>query len=64
MTQDMCGRSRCSLSPEQVVQAARVPEDRWKDKENYKPSHNVAPGYNTPVVKRDKQQELGLHTMK
>lgn len=60
----MCGRSRCSLSRQQVIAAARVPDDRWKDKENYTPSHNVAPGHNTPVVKRDKQQELEVHTMK
>ncbi|KAA6417905.1 MAG: hypothetical protein FRX49_12138 [Trebouxia sp. A1-2] len=60
----MCGRSRCSLSRQQVITAACVPDDRWKDKENYTPSHNVAPGHNTPVVKRDKQQELEVHTMK
>ncbi|KAL0044513.1 hypothetical protein WJX82_010311 [Trebouxia sp. C0006] len=60
----MCGRSRCSLSRQQVIAAARVPDDRWKDKENYTPSHNVAPGHNTPVMKRDKQQELEVHTMK
>lgn len=60
----MCGRSRCSLSRQQVIAAACVPDDRWKDKENYTPSHNVAPGHNTPVVKRDKQQKLEVHTMK
>ena len=44
--------------------AAKVPEERWKNRDAYKPSHNVAPGYYTPVIKRDKAQELEVHTMK
>ena len=60
----MCGRSRCSLAPHQVAAAAKIPEERWRNREAYTPSHNVAPGHNTPVVKRDKTQELEVHTMK
>ena len=60
----MCGRSRCSLAPHQVTAAAKVPEERWRNREAYTPSHNVAPGHNTPVVKRDNTQELEVHTMK
>ena len=60
----MCGRSRCSLSRQQVVEAAAASEDNWVGKDNYEPSHNVSPGFSTPVVKRSEEGDLQIHTMK
>jgi len=44
----MCGRSRCTLAPEQVAAASGVPADqlleqggRWINRGRYKPSYNV-----------------------
>lgn len=51
----MCGRSRCTLAPEQVAAAAGIPPDqlqaRWVARERYAPSHNASPGFWTPVVR-------------
>jgi putative SOS response-associated peptidase YedK len=44
----MCGRSRCTLAPERVLQVAGA--SRWVDRERYQPSHNLAPGGWSPVV--------------
>lgn len=51
----MCGRTRVSLAPEEVLQAASgMGAARWRsqaDQDAYQPSHNVAPGSRaTPVV--------------
>jgi putative SOS response-associated peptidase YedK len=44
----MCGRTRVSLAPEQVLRAAGTA--RWVNREAYQPSYNVSPGSPTPVV--------------
>lgn len=46
----MCGRARCSLAPQQAAAAAGVPEERWLDRDLYRPSHNLAPGAYLPTV--------------
>ena len=60
----MCGRSRCTLSRQQVVEAAAVAEEHWVGKEHYEPAQNVSPGFSTPVVKRSEDGDLQIHTMK
>ncbi len=60
----MCGRSRCTLTRQQVVEAAAACEDSWVNKDNYEPAENVSPGFSTPVVKKSEDGVLQLHTMK
>ncbi|EIE23986.1 DUF159-domain-containing protein [Coccomyxa subellipsoidea C-169] len=59
----MCGRARCSLGREQVLAAAGVGEDRWRDYEKFLPKYNLGPGSRTPIVRRDKKGDAELQTM-
>ncbi|KAK9845254.1 hypothetical protein WJX81_001357 [Elliptochloris bilobata] len=59
----MCGRSRVSLQPDEVLAAARVRQENWRDAEQYRPSFNVAPGFRTPVVRQHKEGDIELQTM-
>lgn len=47
----MCGRSRCSLAPEQVCQAAGVAPERWHNRDKYRPTYNMSPGAYAPIEK-------------
>ncbi|KAL4434364.1 hypothetical protein ABPG75_000805 [Micractinium tetrahymenae] len=58
----MCGRSRCSLGEEQVARAAGT--SRWADRQLYRPSHNVAPGAATPVVRVASDGERQVQSMR
>jgi hypothetical protein len=54
----MCGRTRVTLAPEEVAAASGVPQDqlnqgRWVNRDRYRPSFNVQPGFWTPVVRLD-----------
>ncbi|KAK9817878.1 hypothetical protein WJX72_003558 [[Myrmecia] bisecta] len=60
----MCGRSRATLSPQQVTAAAGVPLERWRNSEQYQPSYNVSPGFSTPVVRQSSAGKPELQTMK
>lgn len=60
----MCGRSRCSLAPEEVAARTGVPAERWRDRQAYRPSYNVSPGFATPVIVRGEDGRRCLHTMK
>eukprot|EP00898_Chlorokybus_atmophyticus_P001983 jgi/Chlat1/2786/Chrsp187S02956 len=52
----MCGRTRCTLAPEQVQSATNtnVPPEQWRDMDRYRPSYNVSPGFYAPVVRAEK----------
>ncbi|CAI5971496.1 unnamed protein product [Closterium sp. NIES-64] len=45
----MCGRARCTLSPDAVTRATGARPD-WRDQHLFRPSFNVAPGTFLPVV--------------
>ncbi|CAI5954659.1 unnamed protein product [Closterium sp. NIES-65] len=45
----MCGRARCTLSPDAVTRATGARPD-WRDQHLFHPSFNVAPGTFLPVV--------------
>ncbi|GJP48199.1 hypothetical protein CLOM_g7472 [Closterium sp. NIES-68] len=47
----MCGRARCTLSPDAVTRATGA-RPAWRDQHLYSPSFNVAPGTFLPVVVR------------
>ncbi|XP_047965246.1 abasic site processing protein HMCES-like [Salvia hispanica] len=49
----MCGRGRCTLRPDAIAQACHFNSRpiRHVDIDRYRPSYNVAPGFNVPVVR-------------
>ncbi|XP_057780962.1 uncharacterized protein LOC130999452 isoform X2 [Salvia miltiorrhiza] len=51
----MCGRGRCTLRPDDFSRACHLSSRpvRHIDMDRYRPSYNVAPGFNVPVVRRD-----------
>lgn len=48
----------------QVVAAARVPEERWVDKELYQPSHNLTPGAYIPVLIKGAGGNFAVQSMR
>lgn len=50
----MCGRARCTLSPDQIIQAAGT--THWIDQNRYDASYNLSPGRFTPVVYQQKHK--------
>ncbi|GIM04147.1 hypothetical protein Vretimale_8755, partial [Volvox reticuliferus] len=60
----MCGRARCSLTREAVLTAAGVPEPKWRDQAQYRPSYNCSPGSWIPVLKLGPDGARELQTMK
>lgn len=61
LLQAMCGRSRVSLAPDQVLRAAGTA--RWVDRDAYQPSYNCSPGAATPVVTSG-PEGVQVHTMR
>ncbi|KAG7642143.1 SOS response associated peptidase (SRAP) [Arabidopsis suecica] len=66
----MCGRTRCTLRPDDVPRASHrhtVPT-RFLHLDRYRPSYNVAPGSYIPVLRRDNEVVGGdgvvVHCMK
>ncbi|GAA0139392.1 hypothetical protein LIER_00946 [Lithospermum erythrorhizon] len=63
----MCGRCRCTLRPHDVSRGRTL---RHINMDRYRPSYNVSPGFNVPVVRRDDGKDKGeeegvvLHCMK
>uniref|UniRef100_A0A1J3JK76 Embryonic stem cell-specific 5-hydroxymethylcytosine-binding protein n=1 Tax=Noccaea caerulescens TaxID=107243 RepID=A0A1J3JK76_NOCCA len=53
----MCGRARCTLRPEDVPRASHRHgvSTRFLHLDRYRPSYNVAPGSNIPVLRRDSE---------
>ncbi|KAL1566213.1 abasic site processing protein YoqW-like [Salvia divinorum] len=51
----MCGRGRCTLRADGISRACHFNSRpiRHVDMERYRPSYNVAPGFNVPVVRLD-----------
>lgn len=45
----MCGRTRSTLAPEQVLRTAGT--SRWPNRAAYQPSYNLSPGGAAPVVR-------------
>ncbi|XP_057754188.1 uncharacterized protein LOC130973595 isoform X1 [Arachis stenosperma] len=65
----MCGRARCTLRGDDVARACHrtLPATRSLHMDRYRPSYNVSPGFNLPVVRReDASNSEGhvLHCMK
>ncbi|XP_051143810.1 abasic site processing protein YMR114C isoform X2 [Andrographis paniculata] len=66
----MCGRARCTLRPDDFTRACRLDARsvRHLHMDQFRPSYNVAPGFNVPVVRRDEEGGDGngvvLHCMK
>ncbi|MED6163536.1 hypothetical protein PIB30_080900 [Stylosanthes scabra] len=65
----MCGRARCSLRGDDVPRACHrtLPPTRSLHMERYRPSYNVSPGFNLPVVRREDACDSDgyvLHCMK
>mmetsp|Transcript_24468 Transcript_24468/g.31960 ORF Transcript_24468/g.31960 Transcript_24468/m.31960 type:complete len:586 (+) Transcript_24468:53-1810(+) len=58
----MCGRARCSLSPDTLLAVANVSSDMWHQKNEYVPRFNAHPGNATPVLVQTSGQRQ-LHTM-
>ncbi|XP_073156567.1 uncharacterized protein [Henckelia pumila] len=50
----MCGRARCTLRPDDFPRACHLNGRpvRHLNMDGYRPSYNVAPGFNVPVVRR------------
>ncbi|KZV46808.1 embryonic stem cell-specific 5-hydroxymethylcytosine-binding protein-like [Dorcoceras hygrometricum] len=61
----MCGRARCTLRPDDFSRACHLSSRpvRHLDMDRYRPSYNVAPGFNVPVIRRD-DDGFVLHCMK
>ncbi|PON65969.1 SOS response associated peptidase (SRAP) [Trema orientale] len=63
----MCGRARCSLRADDIPRACRRNDGpvRTIHMDRYRPSYNVSPGSNIPVVRReDGSDGVVLHCMK
>ncbi|KAL0369908.1 UNVERIFIED_CONTAM: Abasic site processing protein HMCES [Sesamum angustifolium] len=65
----MCGRGRCTLRPDDFPRACHLNGRpiRHVNMDRYRPSYNVAPGFNVPVVRRDEEGDsdgVVLHCMK
>ncbi|KAK4440968.1 Abasic site processing protein HMCES [Sesamum alatum] len=65
----MCGRGRCTLRPDDFSRACHLNGRpvRHLNMDRYRPSYNVAPGFNVPVVRRDEEGDsdgVVLHCMK
>ncbi|KAL9420010.1 hypothetical protein AB3S75_037723 [Citrus x aurantiifolia] len=63
----MCGRARCTLRADDVPRACHRTGSpaRTLNMDRHRPSYNVAPGWNLPVVRRDDDGEgFVLHCMK
>lgn len=45
---NMCGRSSCTLNPENIKQILSV--SKWENQDSYKPTYNAAPNANLPVM--------------
>ncbi|XP_019223406.1 PREDICTED: uncharacterized protein LOC109205179 [Nicotiana attenuata] len=65
----MCGRARCTLRADDFPRACQLDGRRVRhvDMNRYRPSYNVSPGFNVPVVRReDESNDEGvvLHCMK
>lgn len=65
----MCGRARCTLRPDDVPRACHINHGplRTVQMDRYRPSYNVSPGFNLPVVRREECPDgrgTVLHCMK
>ncbi|PIN05795.1 hypothetical protein CDL12_21656 [Handroanthus impetiginosus] len=65
----MCGRGRCTLRPDDFSRATYLNGRpvRHLNMDRYRPSYNVGPGFNVPVVRRDDGGDSNgvvLHCMK
>eukprot|EP00029_Vermamoeba_vermiformis_P000890 TRINITY_DN11065_c0_g1_i1.p1 TRINITY_DN11065_c0_g1~~TRINITY_DN11065_c0_g1_i1.p1 ORF type:complete len:344 (-),score=79.19 TRINITY_DN11065_c0_g1_i1:184-1215(-) len=58
----MCGRSACTLAPNEVAVIFSVMN--WKDKEKYQPSYNMGPGRYLPVLRENSKGEKEIVSMK
>jgi putative SOS response-associated peptidase YedK len=59
---NMCGRSACTLAPNEVAVIFSVMN--WKDKEKYQPSYNLGPGRYLPVLRENSKGEKEIVSMK
>ncbi|CAI8584480.1 unnamed protein product [Vicia faba] len=61
----MCGRTRCSLRADDIPRACHrtTAPTRLLHIDRYVPSHNVSPGFNMPVVRRDEAAESEGHVV-
>ncbi|XP_041997371.1 abasic site processing protein YoqW-like [Salvia splendens] len=62
----MCGRGRSTLRADGIAQACHFNSRpmRHVDIDRYRPSYNVAPGFNVPVVRLDDGDGVVSHCMK
>eukprot|EP01138_Halocafeteria_seosinensis_P001104 gb/GECG01001129.1/.p1 GENE.gb/GECG01001129.1/~~gb/GECG01001129.1/.p1 ORF type:complete len:317 (+),score=53.02 gb/GECG01001129.1/:1-951(+) len=61
----MCGRSRCTLNPEDVRRVfGDVPQSRWKNASRYSKKNNCHPGNHTPVAYEAKDGDRAIMTAK
>ncbi|OMO55701.1 hypothetical protein CCACVL1_27071 [Corchorus capsularis] len=68
----MCGRARCTIRADDIPRACHRTDGslRHVNMDGYRPSYNVGPGMNLPVVRRDDRANSGsggevvLHCMK
>ncbi|KAL6967945.1 hypothetical protein U1Q18_033748 [Sarracenia purpurea var. burkii] len=65
----MCGRARCSLRPDDIPRACHLNGRplRSLDMDRYRPSYNVSPGRDLPVIRREDGSDAGnavVHCMK
>ncbi|KAI4374424.1 hypothetical protein MLD38_012421 [Melastoma candidum] len=66
----MCGRTRCTLSADDIPRACHRPPAapvRTIDIDRYQPAYNVAPGWNLPVLRRGDNtdgDDYVIHSMK
>ncbi|OIW07605.1 hypothetical protein TanjilG_29978 [Lupinus angustifolius] len=65
----MCGRARCSLRADHIPRACHrtLPHTPSLHMDRYRPSYNVSPGFNMPVIRREDASDSEgcvLHCMK
>lgn len=65
----MCGRARCTLRPDDFPRACHLSGRpiRHVNVDRYRPSNNLAPGFNVPVVRREDEGDCNgavVHCMK
>ncbi|KAK7256160.1 hypothetical protein RIF29_29596 [Crotalaria pallida] len=65
----MCGRARCTLRADDIPRACHrtVANTRFLHTDRYRPSYNVSPGFNLPVLRREDASDgegYALHCMK
>jgi len=54
----MCGRKTLTKEKREIIKEYNVEESNWSDAEKYKPSYNIAPATNNPILIFDQKRHI------